>query len=250
MSLYPVLSVQDPDIMRRIDPNANGAVYAYAVASGLQSGMMFSDNAEHSLLVRHSCGFALLFGRTDEKTLRTAGEMILDPAPYARMFLFAPNEETVSFFAGDTAFAMGRRLFFRYPDDASVPPENTGAAAITADILEQISGGNIPSVSWDSPEAFLQHGGGFCEMRDGIPASWAYAAAVSERETDIGIETDARYRRQGLAFSAASAMIRRVRQAGKTPVWGCRAENEASKNLALALGFVQTGECVTVMKAT
>ena len=250
MSLYPVLSAQDPKIMQRIEPDACGAVYAYAVASGVQSGMIFSDNAEHSLLVRHSCGFALLFGRTDEKTLRTAGEMILHPEPYARMILFAPNEETVSFFAGESAFAMGRRLFFRYPEDAPDPPENTQATAITADILEQISGWNIPSVSWDRPEDFLSKGGGFCEMRDGIPASWAYASAVSDRETDIGIETDARYRRQGLAFAAASAMIRHVRQTGKTPVWACRAENEASKNLALALGFVQTGECVTVMKAT
>lgn len=229
--------------------DACGAVYAHCVLQGRQSGLVFTDEAEQCLLVRHVCGFALLAGKTDEQTLSAVREMLLDPSPYSRMFLFAPDDETAAYFAADTAFSIGRRLYFRYPETAPDPPETHAAEAISAEILRNINGQNIPSVSWDSPEAFLENGGGFCVMRDGVPASWAYAAAVSERETDIGIETDPRYRRQGLAFTAASAMIRSVRQTGRTPLWECRAENEASANLARALGFQQTGACATVIRS-
>lgn len=248
MSLYPVLPLPNPDITERIAPDAPGAVYAYAVAEGIQSGMIFSDAAAQSLLVRHFCGFALLFGRTDEKTLRTAGDMILRPEPYARTVLFAPNEETAAYFAKQPAFALGRRLFFRLPETVPDPPETAEAASISPEILPQLSGRIVPSFSWDSDEAFWSAGSGFCVMKDGVPASWAFSAAVSARETDIGIETDPRFRRQGLAFAAASAMIRSVRQAGKMPVWACSAENLASAKLAAALGFEECGQCITVMR--
>ena len=232
-----------------IPPNTNGAVYAHSVLEGRQSGIVFTDDEQRSLLVWHRCGFALLGEAPDIAALKEIGDMIQHPAPYKRLFLFAPNAETAAFFREDAAFSIGERLFFRYPETAPVPQTDSAAVEITADILSQIRGGNTPAVSWDSPEEFLKTGGGFCVMKDGTPASWAYAAAVSRRETDIGIETDPRFRRQGLAFTAAAAMIRSVRAAGKTPVWSCRAENEASGKLALALGFAQTGHCFTVTRS-
>ena len=232
-----------------VPENACGAVYARSVLEGRQSGIVLTDAEQRSLLVWHRCGFALLFGDSDRAVLREIGDMIQHPAPYKRLFLFAPDDEAAAYFRGNAAFSVGQRLFFRFPETAPDPPADPAAQEITPEILAQISGGNTPAISWDSPAAFLETGGGFCVMRDGVPASWAYASAVSERETDIGVETDPRYRRQGLAFAAASAMIRSVRQAGKKPVWACRAENLGSAKLAAALGFEECGQCVTVMRS-
>lgn len=79
-----------------------------------------------------------------------------------------------------------------------------------------------------------------------MPAAWAFSAAISDYEIDIGVETDAQFRRRGFAFDAAAAMCRDIISHGKTPVWACHAANIASQTLAAALGFVPAGHCITI----
>lgn len=245
MSLQTVPPERYKDICRLIDSDSCGAVYAYSVAERIQSGIVYTNENKSILLVWHSCGFALLYGAYDTGILREIGEMMLHPAPFSRMVLFAPDEQAAEYFERNSAFSTAHRLFYRYPEQ-QLPPELTEAVRITPEILSQIKGKITPAFSWDDTDAFLKKGVGYCVLRDGIPAAWAFSAAVSPQETDIGVETDERYRRQGLAYLAANAMIRYTISHGKKPVWACHAANKGSRKLAEALGFRQCSECITV----
>ena len=83
-------------------------------------------------------------------------------------------------------------------------------------------------------------------MHEGKAAAWAFSAAVSSREIDIGIETMPEHRNLGLAKLAAGRMIGYSLSQNKRPVWACDAKNAASYNLALRSGFEKTAECVTI----
>lgn len=248
MNLHILPPAQYPEILHLIAPASCGAVYPLSVAEGVQSGSIFTDDTRKTVLIWHCCGFAFLFGKHDRALLDEVGQMILHPALYPRMLLFAPDAETAAFFREKPEFMLEQRLFFRYPAE-KCPPESNGAAVITPDILPQIQGKITPAFSWKQPAEFFANGSGYCIMQDGMPAAWAFSAAVSAQEVDIGVETDECFRRRGFAFGAAAAMIQDTLSQGKVPVWACHAQNLGSQKLAAALGFVSCGQCVTVRKA-
>lgn len=65
---------------------------------------------------------------------------------------------------------------------------------------EIFSGKIVPSLFWRDGNDFLEKGKGYCITCDDDIASWAFSAAVSTKETDIGIETDCKYQQQGLGL--------------------------------------------------
>ena len=247
MSLHIVAPEQHSELRHMIDPDGCGAVYADSVAEGVQTGALYTDKNRHILLVRHVCGFALLYGAYTEETLREIGEMMLHPAPFSRMLLFSPDDAATEYYSRQDDFVLEQRLFFRH-GAKKLPPEHTAATRLTPALTAQIQGKITPAFSWDNMDDFANYGIGFCAVQDGVPAAWAFSAAISEREIDIGVETDTRYRRRGLAFAASAAVIRETLRQGKTPAWACHAENTGSRKLAEALGFSICGQCTTVRR--
>jgi RimJ/RimL family protein N-acetyltransferase len=99
-----------------------------------------------------------------------------------------------------------------------------------------------PRAFWQDLAAFRDHGGGVCAVRDGDIGALAFSATRFDDWLEIGIETRAAYRGQGLARAVAVAMIENCLAQGLTPVWACRKENTGSLHLAQSLGFVITKE--------
>ena len=99
-----------------------------------------------------------------------------------------------------------------------------------------------PKPFWKSFAAFADHGGGVVAVRDGEVGAVAFSATRFDDWLEIGIETRAPFRGQGLARAVAVAMIGKCLASGLTPVWACRKENNASLMLAQSLGFVITKE--------
>lgn len=248
MSLHILPPAQYPGIRHLIAPDSCGAVYPLSVIGGSQSGVIFTDDSEQAMLIWHCCGFAFLYGNYDRAFLAECAEMMRHPVQYARMLLFAPDAETAAFFRENQGFALEQRLFFRYPAEKMPPQTTHPTVKITPDILPLMQGRITPAFSWDAPADFFAKGCGYCVMQDGMPAAWAFSAAVSEQETDIGAETHEQYRRRGFAFAAAAAMIQDTLSQGKTPVWACHAQNLGSQKLAAVLGFLPCGECLTVKR--
>ena len=226
-----------------------GGVYARAVAERIQAGDIFTDG--RAALFWHCGGFAFVYGDCDSAFLGGIYEKYLSGKTLLpkRFVLFA-DERVKAYFSGKPDLTVGSRLFFEYPADRAVPdfplPEGFELRRITKELTDRINGRVVPLAYWDSAESFLAGGTGFCATKDGAPAAWAFSAAVSADEADIGVETSEGYRRLGLASAAAAETVRRIRSMHKKPVWACSAENPASRDLALKVGFEQVGECFTI----
>lgn len=94
--------------------------------------------------------------------------------------------------------------------------------------LAEISGGIVPLLFWKNENDFLMRGKGYCITCDNDIASWAFSAAVSSREIDIGIETSPKYKQKGLGLIVAKKMIQYAIEQDKKPVWACHYMNTAS----------------------
>ena len=117
-----------------------------------------------------------------------------------------------------------------------------------AELLSKIKGRITPYFSWDNADEFLSKGKGYCIVTDGEVAAWAFSAAVSSTEIDIGIETQEKYQHRGFAAIVSKAMIKYVLEQGKIPVWACHYKNIASAKLADKLGFDKVAECFVIKR--
>ena len=73
-----------------------------------------------------------------------------------------------------------------------------------------------------------------------LPVAFAYIASQTESLWDVSIDTIRSHRRQG--FATAIHLMSKMRQAGKSAVWGALESNLASWHLAKRLGFVENGK--------
>ncbi|WP_295154214.1 GNAT family N-acetyltransferase [uncultured Ruminococcus sp.] len=221
-----------------------GRVYPLSMTEGRQSGDIFTDG--RAVLFWHYCGFAYISGEADDAFIDEVKKLMQNGE--RRLVLFA-DEKTAGYFG--EGFDISRRLFFEYPEDKPAPalpplPEGFDMRLMFGDIISHIEGRITPAFSWEDPANFISQGVGFCVTHSGKPCAWSFSAAVGGDETDIGVETDENFRRQGLSHAAAAMMTACVLEHGRKPVWACHEGNKASAGLAEKLGFVKTAECFTV----
>lgn len=75
---------------------------------------------------------------------------------------------------------------------------------------------------------------------DGVlPVAFAYVASETGSLWDVSIDTIQSHRRQGYAAAAVLHLMRKMREKGKSAVWGALESNRASASLARRLGFVE-----------
>ncbi|MBE6867629.1 MAG: GNAT family N-acetyltransferase [Ruminococcus albus] len=221
-----------------------GKIYPLSLAEGRQAGDIYTDGK--AVLFHHLCGFGHIAGSADDAFINSIKELMLNGS--RRLVLFADNTIAEKF---GEEFAVSGRLFFEYRK--STPPEyilpdGYKLEKLDRGLISQMAGRIVPAFSWESTENFLAGGTGYCVTFEGRPAAWAFSAAVSGREVDIGVETDPARRRKGLAFIAAAKTIEDILKSGRTPVWACHSENSGSAGLALKLGFCKTAECCVIHK--
>ena len=97
----------------------------------------------------------------------------------------------------------------------------------------------VIALMWGGYEHFLSHGFGFAAFDGPRMVSVTFTIGRSSREMNIGVVTDAAYRRRGLATLTSQATIERAIDLGLTSTWDCDTLNERSAALALKLGFVE-----------
>ena len=228
-----------------------GKVYPLSVLEHRQSGDVYAFGG--SVLLWHYCGFAYLFGSCDEPFLEQVYRRFLIAEDLPRRFvLFLEEGRAEEFFKSKQGLSFGRRFGFEYscqpPDLPAVLPDSCELQSLDDKLFDSLDGRVTPRFSWRDKKEFEQCGAGFCVMCDGTAASWAFSAAVSSDEVDIGVETSARFRHKGLAYLAAEQMIKHILAQGKRPVWACDEGNTASRRLAESLGFFAAAKYVTIRK--
>jgi RimJ/RimL family protein N-acetyltransferase len=95
---------------------------------------------------------------------------------------------------------------------------------------------------WHTPEDFLQRGFGFCALKGDTIAAWCLTVFAAGNEREVGLETIADYRKQGLAALVAAATIDAIVKNGLVPRWQCHAGNLPSVAVAASVGFVPARE--------
>ncbi|MBQ6868393.1 MAG: GNAT family N-acetyltransferase, partial [Clostridia bacterium] len=88
-----------------------------------------------------------------------------------------------------------------------------------------------------------EKGRGYCVIHRENIASWAFSAAVTSEEIDIGVETAEGYKNKGLGKTVANQMIKYTLEQNKLPVWACHCTNAGSNRMAQSLGFVISHQC-------
>ncbi|MCC6442597.1 MAG: GNAT family N-acetyltransferase [Armatimonadetes bacterium] len=127
-------------------------------------------------------------------------------------------------------------------------PEGFRLVPIDRDLLADSGRPNHGPVAewvsgWGSENRFLERGFGFCVLAGETIASWCIADNVCGEQCEIGIHTDMRYRRRGLAAAAVAAALEHCLRCGLTDIgWHCLASNTGSQAVARKSGFAKTGD--------
>lgn len=123
-------------------------------------------------------------------------------------------------------------------------PTGFRIARVDGEILARTDLENVDKLSrwakgnFGSIEAFLRTGFGVCVLHGSDIASWCMADCMSGDRCEVGIHTDGRYRRQGLATLTAAAAVDYCLANGMTHIgWHCHSHNRPSAATAEKIGF-------------
>lgn len=233
-----------------------GSVYPLSIAESIQEGEIFTNSVkdyENLLFWAHS-GFAYLSGNVDEYFMEDIYEFMLDrnKSGMRRFLLMTRNKYIQEYFEKKNDTIIEKRYLFQYSGDKEFAEPSLPAGyklqEINHELLKKISGKIVPSLFWKDANDFLKKGKGYCIIGEKNIASWAFSASVSSKEIDIGIETNSKYKKQGLGIIVAKAMIRYILEQAKEPVWACHYKNIASEKMAQRLGFIKGAECFVIQR--
>jgi RimJ/RimL family protein N-acetyltransferase len=221
-------------------------VYPISIVEGNQKGRIFVDdiNYTNAVLFWHFCGFGNLVGNPPQDFLLDIVKLIKNEYEenQTRFVLHLNNTDLEPFFANIDGIEQLLAYRFKYNKDKSTSYAlNTNIdyniKEVNSNILEHLQGRIIPSFSWSSNSEFIHKGKGYCVMHGNEVASISFTSAIGGTQIDIGVETNDKYKEQGLAKVVASKMVKYVLSKGYEPVWECDSKNIASKLVAESIGF-------------
>lgn len=232
--------------------NSCGNVYPMAIAEGFRFGEIFADSSgsDKNVLFWANNGFAYLSEQPDAEFLEEVYMKMADPLKSRRFVLLTDEISVKDYFQTKPDVMIEPRYLFRY-DGSKIPegpivPKGYQLVEFDESILKKLDGKIIPQMFWKDTDTFLKHGKGYALIFGDEIATWAFSAAVSSDEIDIGIETSEKYRKQGLPPIVVTQMIRHALEQGKMPVWACYYKNIPSAKIAERTGFRRNGECFTI----
>lgn len=249
--LHKLNSLQYPNLIDIANALDCGSVYPLSVAEGIQEGDIFTNAVQDydKLLFWAHSGFAYLSGNIDEPFLEDIYELMVDrtKSNTKRFLLMTRNKYIQEFFESKDDVIAEKRYLFKYSGAKGYIefslPDGYELKEIDNQLLKKFSGKIVPSLFWNDVNNFLVKGKGYCITCNNDIASWAFSAAVSTKEIDIGIETKPKYKQQGLGMIVANKMIQYTIEQAKGPVWACHYKNAASEKMAEKLGFIKVSEC-------
>lgn len=133
-------------------------------------------------------------------------------------------------------FQFNINKYLERKDELKVP-KGFDVSTEAGHIYEGMPGTVVPLFFWNNAAEFVSRGVAFSLIRAGEIAATAFSSYLIEPQLEIGIETVAKYRDQGLAASVCSLLIDYCLEHNFEPVWACRLDNVGSFRLAQRLGF-------------
>ena len=214
-------------------------VYPLSIATGIQTGDIYADD-KGCVLFWHYCGFAYLSGNVGSEFLEQIYQEFFEAELNRRFLLITDSSFVTDYYKNRDLLQFDKRVEYNYirvPEKMSASDKEFIIERITVENIGYVQGRIVPAFSWDSDDAFLEHGFGFLARSGNDFAAIAFSSAVSPEEVDIGVETAEAYRHHGLASYLAAEMCEEVIAQGKKPVWAHAETNEGSRKTAISSGF-------------
>jgi len=241
-------------------------LFARAVVEHHVNGKVYVDNVftPNAFYVLHPYGMSLLYGTISDEFLET----------YLKDYLLGRNgsrntDESLQIFPTELEKriddALEKNMIM---SDLVVSPNHSGYSVIkykrinfrfnrykfeqfllTIDfdtfkflvidslLYSEIKGSVVPSKFWNNYSDFAQYGLGFSLIHENQSVAVAFSSFVHDQLFELGIETNAEYRKRGFASIVSAKLITYCLENDLEPVWSCRFGNHGSYNLALKLGF-------------
>lgn len=241
--LHKLSSLRYSDLISIASAHDSGCVYPLSVAEGIQEGNIFTGSAGdyEKVLFWTQGGFAYLSGSVDECFLKDIYDFITDNKTDGKRFIIITKDKYIQeYFGSRKDVCIEKRYLFEYAGGRIVNefilPAGYELKEIDNELWKKIPGTIVPSLFWKDVNGFLRNGKGYCIICGDDIAAWAFSAAVSTKEIDVGIETNSQYKRQGLGMIVAKKMIQYTIEQSKRPVWACHYKNSASEKMAEKLG--------------
>lgn len=244
--------------LSEVDANV---LFAYSVVNQEVSGKIFVDklDAPSVFYIAHPYGMSLLLGDTHNDSFNEAlrvylcnqNEMRKKPEwlqVYPSVWQSVLECLVPSYLCFDGIFhqkiSVMERLNFEFSYEKYSAQKETidiGKNVIVPTdetLYSAIKGKVIPSRFWDSYRSFEKSGIGFSLVDEkGYPLSTAFCSFISNRQLELGIETNANYCGRGYAYAVCSALIEYCIKQHLVPIWACSSVNLGSQKLAEKLGF-------------
>ena len=229
-----------------------GNVYPLSIVQLYQHGDLFKkcESDCRTILFWHYSGFAFITGEYDEEFLEMIYKMIIENNSKRRFILFNNDNRIDDYFAHKEKITIEKRYFFEY-NEKFAPCyflNDYQVKSIDIEAINKMEGRITPAFSWNDMDEFLAKGKGYYMEINGKIAAWAFSAAISDKEIDIGVETNEKFQGKGLATVVSKEMLKYILSERKRPVWACHFQNIASAKLAKKLGFEEVDECSIIKK--
>jgi hypothetical protein len=240
-------------------------LFARAVIEKKVSGLIYVDQTGNpkTFYVVHPYGMSLLFGDSTNsnfndkflhyslnthqirdkfewmQTYPDDWNKVLSDLYGTRLIKVADNKEHIE----SGIIELNTRVNFKfnqqkyYEKKPLILPQNCKIVQTDMELYDEMKGSVIPTFFWNSAHDFIQNGIGFSLISNNSLAATAYSAFIHNSKLEIGIETVDKFRNQGFAQLACSALIDYCLRNNYEPVWACRLENTGSFKLAEKLGF-------------
>lgn len=226
--------------------------FADALLDGTMPGVLWCDQwpAPHLIHGLHPYGMSLVWGDAVDRglsaliphlqagTYRSRDEWLQIDPRWLHLdwdnLLGVADGRALHFHRVNLRF---QRAYFDSHFPAARLPAGWSLRAMTAAEFDLPGVCVTPASFWPDAASFLSYGGGICAVKDGVVGAMAFASMRFDNCLEIGIETLAPFRGQGLARAVAVGLIHQCLERGIEPVWACRKENTGSFHLSQSLGF-------------
>ncbi|MEW4370617.1 GNAT family N-acetyltransferase [Paenibacillus kandeliae] len=222
----------------------------YVQSSTNQSELKLFSHQLSIQLVSASLGWHHISGKPDREFLRRKFEQSwqYDMHNGKKFLLFSSDadwDECIEAVTPIPLTALRRIPFYYQQTDTqrSMPslPVGYSLEKINAAVIQKSSAydENYIKTYWGSVENYLQHGFGYAIWYEEEPVCACISIIANDICAEIDIETHKDHRGKGLAQIVAHAFIQECIRRGLYPRWDCLADNDASRKLALKLGFIE-----------
>ncbi|WP_167957987.1 GNAT family N-acetyltransferase [Anaerosporobacter faecicola] len=204
-----------------------------------------NENEPRAALVISKTNWTYLIGEAREEILKEALELLQKEKKEFYYWFGMSSEQLNKFSREIEAFELGDfpRYMFQFQKNKflNLPKRITKYQLVEinqANIEEAMRFDSSIEAFYGTKEAFLEKGFGFVLYNGQKMIGQVISAGIStEGDVEIDISTESEYRGMGLGFNMGVAFIERCLEKKLVPKWDCMVSNEASKRLALRLGF-------------